>query len=840
MNSKNEVIGQDEKLKQYRFPYSQRVSIYRTALGLLGSIALLLVIGLGTAWTEKIPEETNQKIKGIRVPFILNQGQMDRQVRFFAKTFSGTVYVTNQGQMVYELPMGKDRKNQGWVLVEEALDRLPVKEIKGEKESQTQVSFFTGIDPTQWKSGLSTYETVNLGEVYKGIGLKLRAYGGSVEKLYYISPGKEPKEIRIKVNGAESLKVNDQGELEARTGNGSVVFSRPKAFQQAGNHQEAVEVAYVVDKDSYGFKVGRYDNRRELIIDPLIQSTYLGGNLKDCVYSLAVIGENVYVAGLTESNNFPGTSGGAQPAFGGYFDAFVALLSSDLKELIQATYLGGGNGDIATSMAVSGGNVYVAGLTGSNNFPGTAGGAQPMNNGGSGKGFVALLSSDLKQLVQSTYVGEDSGDYFYFMNVSGENVYIAGATNSSNLPGSSGGAQITYGGNIDVCMFLLSADLKQLFQSTYLGGAGREYASSIAFSGGNVYVAGNTESTNFPGTTGGAQTGSGGSTDAFVSVLSADLKTLIQSTYLGGGAYEFSYALDFSQGGDVYVAGISASNNFPGTSGGFQPVTGGNHKGFVSLFSADLKKLIQSTGLGGSGNEEISSMVVSGGKVYVAGKTDSIDFPGTSGGAQPAYGGGGYYGADAFMSILTADLKQLVQSTYLGGTDYDEAWSMAVSEGKVYVAGKTLSTDFPNTSGGAQPVLTASHEAFVSLLSADLKAVLAIDIDIRPWSKRNPINYKGHRILPVAILSNEDFDSPSQVDQNSLTFGATGDEKSLAFCNRKPRNISRDDSKDDLVCHFYIELAGFKCGDTEGILKGKTVSGIPFKGGDLVRIINCK
>ena len=94
MNPKNDVVGQDEKRKQYHFLYSKRESIYQTALGLLGSIVLMIVIGLGTALAEKIPEETQQKIKGVRVPFIMNQGQMDRQVRFFAKTFSGTVYVT--------------------------------------------------------------------------------------------------------------------------------------------------------------------------------------------------------------------------------------------------------------------------------------------------------------------------------------------------------------------------------------------------------------------------------------------------------------------------------------------------------------------------------------------------------------------------------------------------------------------------------------------------------------------------------------------------------------------------------------------------------------------------
>jgi probable HAF family extracellular repeat protein len=129
------------------------------------------------------------------------------------------------------------------------------------------------------------------------------------------------------------------------------------------------------------------------------------------------------------------------------------------------------------------------------------------------------------------------------------------------------------------------------------------------------------------------------------------------------------------------------------------------------------------------------------------------------------------------------------------------------------------------------------HRAF---LLTPVPSTIEVDIDIRPWSKRNPINYKGHGILPVAILSTPDFDAPSKVDQNSLTFGATGNEKSLAFCNRRPKDVSRDGSKDDLVCHFYIEVAGFKCGDTEGILNGKTVSGIAIEGEDLVRIVHCK
>ncbi len=126
MKPKNNCLCQDEKPEPYPYLYSKRVSIYQTALGLLGFIVLLLIIELGTAWAEKIPEETSQKLKGLRIPFIVNQGQMDRQVRFYAKTFSGTVYVTDQGKMVFQLPQMKDRNKQGWVLVELRIRELPL------------------------------------------------------------------------------------------------------------------------------------------------------------------------------------------------------------------------------------------------------------------------------------------------------------------------------------------------------------------------------------------------------------------------------------------------------------------------------------------------------------------------------------------------------------------------------------------------------------------------------------------------------------------------------------------------------------------------------------------
>lgn len=113
-----------------------------------------------------------------------------------------------------------------------------------------------------------------------------------------------------------------------------------------------------------------------------------------------------------------------------------------------------------------------------------------------------------------------------------------------------------------------------------------------------------------------------------------------------------------------------------------------------------------------------------------------------------------------------------------------------------------------------------------------------VDIDIKPGSDVNPINYKSRGKIPVAILSTAQFYAPDMVEQSTLTFGATGNENSLAFCDRWPVDVNND-GYSDLVCHFYTENAGFTCGDTEGILKGQIVDDIPIQGSESVRIVPC-
>ena len=443
----------------------------------------------------------------------------------------------------------------------------------------------------------------------------------------------------------------------------------------------------------------------------LIQATYLGGNDLDEALALAIdsVTGSVYVAGHTRSNNFPGTVGGAQPAFGGGFsDAFVAQLPHTLTSLTQATYFGGTNFDEALALAIhpATGDVYVAGGTNSDDFPGTAGGAQPANSGGL-DAFVVRLPRTLTTHTQATHT------------------------------------QATH------------------TQATLLGGRSTEFAAALAIhpATGDVYVAGSTFSDDLPGTAGGAQPAFGGDVgDAFVARLPSTLTSLTQATYLGGSGHDVARALAIHPTtGDVYAAGHTDSRVFPGTAGGVQPAFGGNDvdscvpdyfdgfvapadvifticNGFVARLSRSLTTLAQATYLGGSGHDQAVALAIQGttGDIYVGGFTSSIDFPGVAGGAQPVLSSG-VFQTDAFVARLTFSLALVDPSLLLSASVNQPTFAVGqtlVAGGAVTNPGLPWSADFyvgilrPNgsilffTSGGTIVGNVADLTSFRPLASA--------------------------------------------------------------------------------------------------------------------------
>jgi muconolactone delta-isomerase len=749
-----------------KFFYNQREEIAMTKKALL----VLVLIGgfLSLIWlansqpnpspTPSMPpkEAVSAKLATLERGWVKNEGQWDEEALFSAPGYFGHTWVTKDGELLHVAVKKEECKekacpSKSWVISERWVGGK-VQAIKGEEELQTKVSYFVDDDPSKHKSGLSTYRYVSLGKVWSGVEVKLKATQKTVEKLFYVQPGADPSKIVVEVNGAKGLKLSKDGEIIIQTGLGELKLSKPVAWQEKDGKKLPVEVSYkLIGKNRYSFVVAKADPSLPIVIDPILQSTYLGGSDDDKVNAIAIhpqTGE-VYVAGATFSDNFPKTTGGVQKRCNNCVndpenpsgDVFVARLNKDLTQILQSTYLGGSSDDYADALAIhpKTGEVYVVGVTESKNFPKTTGGAQVAHGGGDVDSFVARLNKDLTQILQSTYLGGSGRDWVNALAIhptTGE-VYVAGRTESKNFPKTTGGAQGSFGGgNRDAFVARLNKDLTRILQAIYLGGINDDEAYTLAIHSntGEVYVAGVTESKNFPKTTGGAQAVYGGGYyDAFVARLNKDLTQILQSTYLGGSDVDKAIALTIHPTtGEIYVAGYTTSTNFPGTTGGAQVAHGGGDvDSFVARLNKDLTQILQSTYLGGSGSDYAAALAIhpTTGEVYVVGVTESKNFPKTTGGVQAAHRGGD---KDSFVARLNKDLTQILQSTYLGGSDVDKARALAIhpTTGEVYVAGYTLSSNFPKTAGGAQTKCNNcftsrsydSGDAFVARLSADLAA----------------------------------------------------------------------------------------------------------------------
>jgi len=764
--------------------------------------------------------EFAQKTKKLQIPFIANNGQVDKQVKYYANTFGGTVFVTKEGEIVYALPNNSsdvetqclassmhspkwirndvgmlhdyhvsdimhpaswivdhdksafqnpkskspDSKNpqsviqnlKSGVAIKETLVGGRVQEITGNEKAVTKVSYFKGNVTSQWKGNISTYETVSLGEVYDGIELKLKAYGNNVEKLFCVKPDADLDQIQVNLSGAKDLRINDEGQLVAETEIGAVKFTKPVAYQEINGKRVDVRVEYRVEssevenknsklvstnpksvihnqKFEYGFNVASYDKSHALIIDPLLASTFFGGNGDDYGYSITIDSDgNIYLTGQTTSPTFPTTSGAYDNSRADSDgDAFVSKLSGDLTNLIASTFLGGSSKDYCKSITLdSSGNIYVSGVTSSSDFPTTTDAYDTSYNGYQ-DAFVSKLSGDLTSLLASTLIGGYSEDYAKSIAINPDgNLYITGNTKSSDFPvsGDAYKIYITTSNNSDVFVSILNENLTSLLSSTFLG-VGYGY-SIITDSYKNVYVTGETNSSDFP-TTAGAYDTSNNSRDAFISKFDSDLTSLLASTFLGGSSADVCTSISLDPVGNIYVTGETWSSDFPITKGAYDTSYDSEstyyRDAFVSKLSGDLTNLIASTYLGGSIEDYGNSIALDpSGNIYVTGETNSSDFPTTTNAYDTSSNGGD--GEDVFVSKLSGDLTSILSSTYLGGSSFDYGYSIVIdSGGNIYVTGETWSSDFSITKGAYDTSYdnTAVHrysDTFLSKLDSDLSA----------------------------------------------------------------------------------------------------------------------
>jgi Beta-propeller repeat/Cep192 domain 4/HYDIN/CFA65/VesB-like, Ig-like domain len=685
-------------------------------------------------------------------------------------------------------------------------------EVMGLGKLPGKANYFIGNDPSKWLTNVPLYARVKYRDIYPGVDL---VYYGNQRQLEYdfvVAPGADPGKIRFSFSGESQIRLDHTGNLILTIPAGRVSFHKPRVYQRntgaaltgralpkgQGKIRTRLSGGYVLlSSNQVAFRLGPYDHRKPLVIDPMLSfSTYLGGSGGDAANAIAVDSSgNAYIAGKTESVDFPLSSGAFQTTCGkqGYpcsypfnYNAFVAKLSSDGSKLLYATYLGGSSSTAteANGIAVdSSGNAYVAGSTYSNDFPTTSGSFQPqpmgtLQDSDRSSGFVTKLNSTGSSLVYSTYLAgtpeastvpvlpADSAKGIS-LDTAGEAI-VVGTTSESDFPTTPGAFQTTGPTSGDVIGFVtkLNAAGSGLVFSTFLGGTSNDELNAVALdSSGNVYVAGTANSLDFPTTPGAFQTGSysyvGSNTSPGASGVLAKFTAsgnIVYSTYIGSGASSVAAGPT----GEAYVTG-RASESFPATPNALSTT--------YNLYAAFLAKLhpagcallygsfLNPPAFGASENVQAIALDSSGDIYLAGGVTGALAVPSFGVNAlQPSL-----QISPGFISELDSTGTQLLFSSPVGGSGQfgnsnfgEEVRGMAVDAGgDIYVAGRTYSQDLPiaNAFEAVPPGQNTNGTGFVEKLSPGQTTGVTLtrsSLSFYPL----PVGYNGNAQIQAVGLQN--------------------------------------------------------------------------------------
>jgi uncharacterized protein (TIGR03437 family) len=696
---------------------------------------------------------------------ILSPNDPNRSDVFWSRLLAQSSLHNHQSSVLRMKLAGADPASKA-----EALETLPGK-----------VNYFIGADPQAWREGAPTYAKVRYQEVYPGIDL---VYYGNQRRLEYdfiVAPGTDPDVIELRFEGADALRIDDNGDLVLNAGAGELRQRKPVIYQEVNGERRKIDGSYEIRNpqsaiydQTVGFHLGNYDASLPLVIDPVMAySTYFGSGGGEDVPGAVAVDANgqVYVVGTTGSGDFP-TANPAQGNLRGRADIFVSKLNAAGNALVYSTYLGGANegqgGDIGFGIAVDGaGAAYVTGVTSSSDFPRVA--AFQSTLSGPTDAFVTKLNAN-GGIVFSTYLGGNSADLGFGIAVDTLNTpYIVGTTSSTDLlsgtrrftdDGAEAGAaaspeQAGLRGPSDAFVIKLAPTGSARIYGRYLGGGGAELGLAITVDlPGAAYVTGLTASNDFPTANPLQSNSGGGETDGFVTKIAVNGGSLEYSTYLGGSGLEnhtFLQQLPFpgaaiavDNAGNAYVASVTTSSNFP-TRNPAQGTFGGVADAYVAKLNAAGNALVYSTFIGGSGEDTGFGVAVDAtGAAHVAGATSSTDFP-LENALQSSLKGQ----TDAFVTKLNAAGTAFAYSTYLGGGSVDLAVGVAVDPaGAAYVFGLTASTDYP-TAQPMQSSLRGEADTFIAKLRDESGGGPTVGV----LASVSAANYLGPQLAPESIVA---------------------------------------------------------------------------------------
>jgi hypothetical protein len=766
--------------------------------------------------------------------FIANKGQVNQKAKFYAKASRYTLWLTGTGLVfdsVKKVKVEAEEEKQKTDDRRQTTDDSNNKEVPGKflsyspkidrdvsrlvflnanknpgivpvEEAKLRVNYFIGNDPSKWHCDVPSSKAVLYKELYKKIDLKVYGIEKQIEYDWIVKVGGNPGDIQFEYTNVNGTRLDEEGNLLIETDFGELIHKKPVAYQTRPAHsaerkaqsacpkeRKNVNVTFKrISSNTYGFEVGQYDKRFELIIDPVVlaYSTYLGGDADETGIGIAVDSSgNAYITGYTQSTDFPTLDQYQtdQPEL----DVFISKIDTTeagASSLIYSTYLGGISSDRGNAIAVdSSGYAYVTGSTQSSDFPILN---QYQSDQSATDAFLAKIDTTqtgVSSLIYSTYLGGDEFDSGSGIAVDRRGcVYVTGLTTSTDFP-----TRTPYQTNQpDYDVFVTKIDTTQtgassLIYSTYLGGASTDFGYGIAVVNSRyAYVTGYTYSTDFP-VLDPCQADSGGGYDIFVTGIDTNqtgVSSLIYSTYLGGTGADYGYAIAVDNNRNAYITGRTTSTDFP-TQDPYQADFGGDYDAIVAKIDTTKNGgscLIYSTYMGGPDYDVGFGIALDSRRyAYVTGLTGSTDFP-TLDPYQTDPGDEEY---DAFVTKI--DTTQtgtpgFIYSTYLGGGGRDVGEGIAVdNRGNAYIIGFTRSSDFPiiNQYQTAQ----TGNDVFVTKITA--YAVLPVVItrtasSITATSAVSGGNVTSHGGAPVTARGVCWSTSPNPTTADNHTTDGTG------------------------------------------------------------------
>ena len=552
------------------------------------------------------------------------------------------------------------------------------------------------------------YRRIRYADTLPGVDVVYHGKRRHLEFDFVVNPGADPRGIRLRFQGQDSLDIDADGNLIMQAGDSRVIQQTPAVYQEVEGGLRLVSGSYVLaSNNEVGFSLGRYDRTRPLIIDPVVSYVgFAGGSRVDNGLTAVFSNGFLYIAGTTWSTDYPLVGSPVQTEGQGDADVFVTKIDPNVPAdiaIVYSTFIGGTGRDELKSMVIGPDNaLLLAGVTESTDFPVSA--ARQATAGGETDAFIVKLAPSLEGtagLVYSTYLGSGSADSAQAIAVDSQgNAYVTGIMYSNDLAlvGSSLPSYTGNGGDAFLARFDIAGTLTYF---SYFGGDAAETARAVAVdSAGAVYIGGWTMSEFLP-IAGSYQPTAAGRGDVFLAKLNRTDSgySLGWSTYLGGSDFEDLKAISALPGGRVVLTGVTLSSDFPIAGNALQRSYGGDADLFITVFDPTAEQsgaLVYSSYFGGNGGDVPYDLKVgAGGRITVAGYTLSTNFPTTADALQRSYQGGG---ADGFVSTLDLSAEPqnaVVYSTYIGGADADAIYGIGTdANGAMCLGGVTYSPTF--------------------------------------------------------------------------------------------------------------------------------------------------